>query len=102
MYLICSLSNFDPIDHYRVAKSGILTAKEAVQAKTIKIYWVSQKICQILKLKFEVLNISMRKMVVSHDSRKMYKSFGTSFVCFYAPDKLIRTGYFAKSTFNKT
>ena len=57
--------------------SGILTVQEAVQAKTIMIYWVSQKIYPILKLNFEVVNISMRKMLVSPDSRKMYRSFGT-------------------------
>ena len=31
----------------------------------------------ILKLNFEEVNISMRKTIVSPDSRKMYKSFGT-------------------------
>ena len=29
------------------------------------------------KLNFEAVNVSMRKMLVSPDSRKMYKSFGT-------------------------
>ena len=33
--LILSLSNFDPIDLYWVAKSRILTVQEAVQAKTM-------------------------------------------------------------------
>ena len=70
-------TNFDIIDLYRVTKSGILTVQEAVQAKTIMIYLVSQKIYPILKLNFEAVNISMRKMLVSPDSRKMYKSFGT-------------------------
>ena len=55
---------------------GILTVQEVVQDKTIMIYWVSQKY-PILKLNFEVVNISMRKMLVSPDSRKMYRSFGT-------------------------
>ena len=33
------------------------------------------KICPILKLKFETMDISVRKMLVSPDSRKMNKSF---------------------------
>ena len=75
MDLIWSLSNFDPFDLYRVAKSGILTVQEAVQAKTIMIYLVSQKIDPIFKLNFEMVNISMRKMLVSPDYIKMHKSF---------------------------
>ena len=41
------------------------------------IYWVCQKIYPILKLNFEVVNISVREMLVSLDFRKMYRSFGT-------------------------
>ena len=77
MDLIRSQSNFDPANLYRITKSGILTVQEAVQAKTIMIYLVSQKLFPILKLNFEVVNISVRKMLVSPDSRNMYKSFGT-------------------------
>ena len=43
MDLIWYLSNLDPIDLYRVTKSGILTVQKAVQAKMIMMYWVSQK-----------------------------------------------------------
>ena len=57
--------------------------QEVVQTKTILIYWVSQKIYPILKLNFEAANISVRKMLVSPDSGKAYKSFGTELVCFY-------------------
>ena len=48
--MIWPLSNFDIIDLYRVTKSGILTVQEAVQAKTIMIYWVSQKYTQFWNL----------------------------------------------------
>ena len=76
--MIRLLSNFDSSDLYRVAESGILTVQEAVQAKMIMIYWVSQKIYPILKLNFEVvMNILMGKMLVSPDSKNIYKSFGT-------------------------
>ena len=77
MDLIWYLSNVDPINLYWVTKSEILTVQKAVKAKTIMIYWVSQKLYPILKHNFEVMNISMRKMLVSPDSRKMYKSFGS-------------------------
>ena len=46
MDLIWYLSNFDPINLYRVTKFEILTVQEAVQAKTMMIYWVSLHIVQ--------------------------------------------------------
>ena len=43
--------------------SGILTVQEVVQAKTIMIYWVSQKNIPNLKFNFEVVNISVKQNV---------------------------------------
>ena len=107
MDLICSSSNIDPIDLYRVGRSGILTVQEAVQTKMVMIYWVSQKIYPILKLNFEVVNISMRKMIVSPDSGKMYKSIWYLICLFLCPAAIPMTSsscdiYFHTSSGNQT
>ena len=74
MDLIYSLSNFDL---YRVAKSGILTVQEASSGQNDNDILGVPKIYPILKLNFEVVNISMRKMLDCPHSRNMYKSFDT-------------------------
>ena len=70
MDLIWSLSNFDPIG----LKVWNYNSRGSSSGQNQN---VSQKIYAILKLNFEVMGISIRKMLVSPDSKMMYKSFGT-------------------------